>query len=115
MSGNTTHVADQLNVVRSRMANFAIVHAKRTQHFAIPRHNGGRPGGAQCTLLNNVFKAHPIRMRKYVRDEDRLPEVSSCTAGSDTWTNAHSFGRRPVSVCHVCGHAIPQMQSIFVK
>src|SRR5260370_5701582 len=93
-SGNTTRVVDQLNVVRSRMADFAIVHAKRTQDFDILRHNGGRPCGAQSTLQNDVFKAFPLRVRKLVRDEYRLPEDSSITAGSDSEIYTHSTVRR---------------------
>src|SRR6266853_927387 len=87
------------------MPNFAIVHTKGTQHFAILRHDWSGPSGPEPTLQNNASEVGPIRMRKDVGDEDWLPKVSGCAARSDTRTNARSIGRCPVRLRrrHIAG------------
>src|SRR5215470_6407929 len=44
-SSNAARVLDQLNLVRSRVADFPVIHAESTEHPAIVRHDGSRPGG----------------------------------------------------------------------
>jgi hypothetical protein len=48
-SGNATGVIDQLNLARPGLSNFAVVHAERSQHFAVVRQDGSGPSGAQST------------------------------------------------------------------
>src|ERR1700724_4924748 len=97
------------------MPNFAVIHAERPEHLAILRQDGGRPGGPQPTLQNNASEVGPIRMRKDVRDEDRLPKVSGCAARAGIWTNARSISCCPVRFGQVGSGAVSQVQSVVVS
>ena len=80
-SGNAASVIDQLNLARSRLAHFAVVHAECPQHFDAVRHDGSRPCGAQSTLQSKASKLLlPASPSQSARHE---PLGGSLAIGSD--------------------------------
>jgi hypothetical protein len=71
-SGNAAGVVDQLNFGWARLSNFTVKHAERSEHSAVVRHNGRRPGGTQSGSYDQIPEISEMRVRTHVRDEDRL-------------------------------------------
>ena len=75
----------------------------------------GGPCGPQSTIENGVSEVRPVWVRQDVRDENRLPKVSSCAARPNIRTDARSIRRELVRLGQVCCGAVSQVKSIFVE
>src|SRR5216683_1571116 len=114
-SGNPAGVIDQLNFSWARLSNFTVKHTERAQHCAFVRHNGRRPGGTQSGSHDQIPEVRKMRVRKHVRDENRLPQVSGCATRPDVRPNTHTVGSDPILVRQFWGGGVSQVLTVLVQ